>query len=211
MGDTGSAEPLRIPTCALPRGVALSKSDGRLAYVACGVEDALAIVDTTDPTAAAQNVPLAGAAGSDPRASASRSIAMDPSGNELLVIDSAATDLTKIDTETAAVVGNAWPLSGAYSSAWSPDGSIVAVVTRGPEGVSLLDAHTGSIEASRTFGATECDAPREAAFGADYLYVLCAGSSNAAVLSIDASTADLAITARYALDDRAEGFLVLRP
>jgi DNA-binding beta-propeller fold protein YncE len=191
----------------------LSKPDGSAAYVACEKDEALAIVDTADPSAEARRVPLGEAT---PTASASdvdsRSVALAPSGDELIVANGASMDLNRVDTTAESVLGDPWSLPGARGAVWSPDGSKIVVTTRAPDGVSILDAATGAVVASRAFSISECEAPHEAAFGAHALYVLCSGSSeNGAVVMLDPSSPDLSVGATYAVGDRAEGFLVLSP
>jgi DNA-binding beta-propeller fold protein YncE len=200
MAFSGGAEPLRIPACFSPLGVALSRPDGKTAYVACEGEDALALVDTTDASVPAHRLPIDGALGP-------RSIAMDPLGERVAVTSGLSMDLRIVDT-AAGVSGSPWPVAGAYGSTWSDQS--IAVATRDPDGVAVLDGLTGGVVAARAFAAQECEAPRDTALKRGALYVLCSGTaSNAALLKLDASVPDLPILARADMADRAEGFVVI--
>jgi DNA-binding beta-propeller fold protein YncE len=206
-----SAEPARIPTCSSAGGIALSPPEGRVAYVACEEDDSLAIVDTIDHAASTQMVVLSAAPATGTPASAlvSRSVAMAPSGDELTIVDGAA--VYTVNLETPPVVGKHWPLSGAYSSVWSLDGSKVAVVTRDPDGISILDAATGAALASRAFDPSECEKPAAVALGAEDVYVLCTAAPTGSLVALDGSAPDLAIRETYTLDGYSEALLVLPP
>jgi len=192
---TGSPEPVKVPVCAAPHGLALSRPGGDLAFVACYGDDAIAVLDLRDPAAAPVRVPLGPAAQSAPSAPVygPYSAALSPSGRELLVADLDSKDLRVVDVATRAPTGLVFPTQGApYFPAWSEDGAELFVPTQAPDGVRVLDARTGAVKRQRAFDPSECMSPHEAVLGADAtaVWVVCEGDRKkpSVVLSLDRAT-----------------------
>lgn len=192
---TGSPEPVKIPVCAAPHGLALSRPAGDQAFVACYGDDAVAVVDLRAPTKAPVRVPLGPAAQSAPSAPAygPYSVLLSPSGRELLVANLESKDVRVLDVATRAPTGRVFPTLGApYFPAWSDREDELYVPTQAPDGVRVLDAQTGAVKRQRAFDASECASPHEAVLVADpsVVWIVCEGDHKkpSVVLSLDRDT-----------------------
>ncbi|HRG95338.1 MAG TPA: YncE family protein [Polyangiaceae bacterium] len=191
---TGAPEPVRIPVCAAPHGLALSRPAGDVAYVACYGDDAVAVVDLREPSAAPVRVPLGPGAQSAPSAPVygPYSVALSPSGKELLVANLESKDVRVFDAATRAPTGRVFPTQGApYFPVWSEDEAELFVPTQAPDGVRVLDARTGAVKRQRALDARECASPHEAVLAGDgAVWLVCEGDrkSPSVVLSIDRDT-----------------------
>lgn len=189
---TGSADPLRIATCIAPHGVALSRPDGAVAYVACYGEDSVAFVDTTDPSAEVVLVPMGPNPSLGTPTYGPYSAVLSPSGTLLAVGNLESRNVRVLDVTARAVTSTAVAVMGTpYFTAWSSNEAILYVPTQSPDAIVAADAVTGAIVQSRLFDATSCVLPHEAVLSGDgaTLYLVCEGDHQApgAVLALDVS------------------------
>lgn len=192
----GSADPVMIPTCIAPHDLALSSPDGRLAYVACYGEDAVAVVDTTNPRAPVLRVPVGGTPGTPGSPTyGPYSIEMSPSGRWLYIGDSESHDARFFDTATNAFTSVVTLLRGVPGIAsWSDDESTLYVAVQAPDELIAIDPKTGAITKMRGFDADTCLAAHGAILASDpaSLYVICEGNHTDPgwILVVDRTTFD---------------------
>jgi DNA-binding beta-propeller fold protein YncE len=210
----GSAEPVRIPTCIAPHGVALSRPDAKTAYVACYGEDVIAIVNLDDPKAEVVRVPI-GAGGGQGGAPTygPYSAVLSPTGKKLAVGNTESRDLRIFDVASQTfdpkpIKDMSRPMSAPFFTAWSADESklfipmqrpcSLAPCTQTADALIVVDVATGAIVLSRDFDKASCILPHEAVFSSDgsALYVVCEGDhvSPSVVLALDPATLDTKAT-----------------
>jgi DNA-binding beta-propeller fold protein YncE len=191
-----SPDPVEIATCVGARGVALSRGDGRTAFVACTGEDALGVVDL--PARAVRRVPL-GPAGARVEPSF---VARAPAG-ELLAIACAGTrDVRFFDIAKSTVTA---ARSATFDSApglptFGPDGASVYVPLddgRGGASVAIIDAASGSTQAR--VAVDGCLHPAQLLRDGETLDVLCEGDGVGPGALIVLQASSLAPIARVAL------------
>jgi DNA-binding beta-propeller fold protein YncE len=191
--SVGTADaPTLIPTCVAPHGVALSRPSGERAYVACYGEDALAIVDTTDPEAMPELVSL-GIGGEPGRPFYGPYAAvLSPNGDIVAVSSTESRDIRLFDvfqnrfTISIATTVAATP----YFVAWSDDGRELFVPLQDPDGVVHLPVNAGSAT-TRWFSGDECEKPHEVVRShAGRLFIVCEGDHVAPgkLLELDPAT-----------------------
>jgi DNA-binding beta-propeller fold protein YncE len=177
-GSVGTAEEATlIATCVAPHGIALSRPRGDRAYVACYGEDALAIVDTTDPGATPELVSL-GIGGEPGRPFYGPYAAvLSPDGNVVAVSNTESRDIRLFDVgekrfaSTLAEDVAATP----YFVAWSDDGRELFVPFQAPDGVARLPV-SGASGTTRWFAGDECEKPHEMVRShSGRLFVVCEG------------------------------------
>jgi DNA-binding beta-propeller fold protein YncE len=208
----GSPDPVKIPVCLAPHGVALSRPDGRTAYVACYGEDALGIVDLGNPSAQPELVPLPGAGNPGQPLHGPYSAVLSPSGKLVAVGCTESKELHLFDTQTRAFTNVAVRAQGApYFAAWSPDETKLYVPTQSPDGVVVVDVATGQAGDRVAFTPDVCKAPHELSMGSDpqRLFLVCEGDrkSNGSALELDRAT--LATKQRWEMGVYPDKFLVL--
>jgi DNA-binding beta-propeller fold protein YncE len=175
----GSPAPARITTCVAPHGVALSRPDGALAFVACYGEDAIAIVDL-DAGEVEQLVPVSPAAGAPGHPSYGPYAAvLSPDGATLAIGSTVSKDVRFLDVASRSIdpCCTAPTLGAPFFPAWSEDGALLYVPTQAPDAIAVLDVAAGGQEvARRDFAADECVAPHLVQrYGAGALLVVCEG------------------------------------
>jgi DNA-binding beta-propeller fold protein YncE len=172
------ATPSFVPTCVAPHGIALSRPSGERAYVACYGEDALAVVDTTDPTAAPELVSL-GIGGEPGRPFYGPYAAvLSPNGELVAVSNTESRDLHLFDIARRQFLVTIASNDGAtpYFVAWSEDGSELFVPVQSPDGVARLSTFGGSPGATRYFSGTQCEKPHEVVRShAGRIFLVCEG------------------------------------
>jgi DNA-binding beta-propeller fold protein YncE len=176
--SVGTAEaPTLIKTCVAPHGVALSRPSGERAYVACYGEDALAVVDTTDPSAIPELVSL-GIGGEPGRPFYGPYAAvLSPEGDVVAVSNTESRDVRLFDVAQARFTATIAADAGAtpYFVAWSDDGRELFVPFQAPDGVARLPVSGGS-GTTRWFSGDECERPHEIVRShAGRLFVVCEG------------------------------------
>jgi DNA-binding beta-propeller fold protein YncE len=179
---SGTPEPDKLLACVAPHGLALSRPDGRTAFVACYGESAIAILDLADVTTPVTLVP----AGGTPYG-----VALSPDGARLATGTREGKEVRFLDvaarTMEPLVVA---ALGETYVPTWSADGASLYVPTRDLDAVAKVDARTGATIAKRVFDATECVAPLEVARASDAIVLVCEGNATSpgAMLVLDATT-----------------------
>jgi DNA-binding beta-propeller fold protein YncE len=175
VGTAGAAT--LITTCVAPHGVALSRPSGERAYVACYGEDALAIVDTTDPSATPELVSL-GVGGEPGRPFYGPYAAvLSPDEKLVAVSNTESHDIRLFDVSTSRFVTTITSNVAAtpYFVAWSDDGRELFVPLQAPDGVAHLSVSSGPAT-TRWFSGDECEKPHEMVRShAGRLFVVCEG------------------------------------
>ena len=198
--------PVERTACIAPNGIALSHPRGETAYVACYGDDALLVMDL-ETSAAPVRVALG--AGSSPPVIGPLTVSLAPA-NDVLAVATALPDVRYFDTQGRAFIdGRTTPLSGRpQRMAWS--GTRLAIPTAGADALVLVEGTTGAAVATRTFDAS-CLHPRQAAWGASSLYVVCEGDAthDGALLVLAPATLDT--TRAIALPGRPTSLTLARP
>ncbi|MCS6899530.1 MAG: YncE family protein [Myxococcales bacterium] len=164
------ASPRSFPVCITPHGVALSRPDGRRAFVACYGEDALAVVDlqAQGEEDAILRIPVGPAAGTGSSLQYGPYTAvLDPTGKQVLIGTTEGRDLRIFDVEAGAMAPRRYSAGGAVYFAAADSGGLVAYVpVQTPDFLArvALDGQGELTElARRTFLQEECYRPHEAA------------------------------------------------
>jgi DNA-binding beta-propeller fold protein YncE len=175
----GTTAPIfrRIPVCAAAHGVALSRPDGARAWVACYGEDAIAVVDLTNPDAPIERTPVG--LGAQPRSSVfgPYSAVLSPDSKLLAVGCTESNELRIFDVTTSPITlkKTLRPDGTPYFPAWSADQTRLYVPTH----ADLLVAYDVSADFAevdrRYFTKQECDKPHEVVAAEDGLWVVCEG------------------------------------
>jgi YVTN family beta-propeller protein len=193
---TGSPDPVRIRVCRAPHGVALSRPDGKTAYVACFADDAIAVVDTSNANATPTLVPLGAelTKGDTPRFGP-YSVVLSPSGKWLAVGNTESKDVLLFDTATMKPKGPAIPTGGAaFFPTWAQDEKKLYVPTQNPDGIRVVDVDTAAVTAFRGYTKEECEKPHELGFLSDFraLYTVCEGDQQtpSVVRTLDPASLD---------------------
>ncbi|WP_437281953.1 YncE family protein [Sorangium sp. So ce375] len=176
----GSAAPRLIPVCKAANGIALSRPDGARAYVACYGEDALAIVDLTDPNAEVKLVPVGPPLSSDAHSSGYGPYAavMSPDGKTIAVSNTDSRDVRFFDVASGTFDESKTILTiGApYFSAWTADGSAIYVPTQVPDTIVRIGVSPDERDAVSRNIRDECVRPHLAEFDEEHgLFVVCEG------------------------------------
>lgn len=175
----------RILTCVAPHGMLLSEPDGATAYVACYGEDAIAIVDTADPSAAVTYVsvgPGAGAPGSPTYGP--YALAMNRGRSVAAVSSTLNRDVRFLDLATETMTALAIPTLGApFFGVYGPGDAKLYIPTQAPDELLVADPSTGIVSQSIPLGPLGCVLPHELVFSTDdsTLYVVCEGVHGVAV------------------------------
>lgn len=197
MLPVGSPDPTFIKACVAPHAVVLSKPDGATAYVACYGEDALAIVDLTDPQAEVVRVDVGGDPGVGTPNYGPYAAVMSPDGKTIAVSNTESKDVRFFDVATRAFDPDKTikTLGGApYFVAWSADSARLYIPTQQPDTLLIADPKAGAVLSSRTFEAGACDKPHLGELydhaGDAALFVVCEGDQVAPgrVLKLDPVT-----------------------
>ncbi|WP_437710912.1 YncE family protein [Sorangium sp. So ce448] len=207
----GSAEPTLIPVCKAANGIALSRPDGARAYVACYGEDALAIVDLTDPAAEVRLVPVgpplkpgAHSSGYGPYTAV-----MSPDGTTIAVSNTQSRDVRFFDvaSETFDESKTILTIGAPYFSAWTPGGSAVYVPTQVPDAIARIGVTSDDRDAVSRNISEECFRPHLAEFDEEHgLFIVCEGDQAATpgkVLRLDPETLETRSEAEVGLSPDA--------
>ncbi len=192
------AQPQLIKTCVAPHGVALSRPDGRTAYVACYGEDRLALVDLTQPTAQPVLVDMGpgvvgfGAPSYGPYAST-----LTPDGAWVVVSNLESSDVRFFEVATGAFdpTKTIATLGAPYFPAFTADGKIV-IPTQKPDALVTVDLDGIDPPSTVSFSAADCILPHEVVLDQDQTYVVCEGDkkSPGTVVVLDADMQVLSST-----------------
>jgi DNA-binding beta-propeller fold protein YncE len=191
-----SPDPVEIATCVGARGVALSRGDGRTAFVACTGEDALAVVDLA--ARLVRRVPLgSGGARVEPSF-----VARAPAGDLLAIACAGTRDVRFFDAarSTVTVARSATFDSAPGLPTFGPDGAVVYVPLEDVQGgasVIVVDAASGSTLARVTVEG--CLHPAQLLRDGDTLDVLCEGDGVGPGALVVLQASSLAPLARIAL------------
>lgn len=180
----GTPEPDELLVCVAPHGVALSRPDGRTAFVACSGEDAIAIVDLADIHTPVVHVPVGASA---------YGVALSPDGSRLAIGTRGGKDIRFLDVATRAMEPLVVPALGeTYVPTWSADGARLYVPSRDLDAIAVVDAKTGATVRQRVLDPATCIAPIEVARGGDAsaAHLVCEGTATVpgAVVTLDAQT-----------------------
>lgn len=177
------ASPRSFPACVTPHGVALSRPDGRRAFVACYGEDSVAVIDLdAQGEDAVTRIPVGPAAGSGSSLRYGPYAAvLDPAGKQLLVGTTEGRDLRLFDVDAGAMAPRWYSAGGSVFFAAADAASAVAYVpVQTPDFLAKV-ALSGQGElaelARRTFAKDECYRPHEATLwdGDRELLLVCEG------------------------------------
>jgi DNA-binding beta-propeller fold protein YncE len=174
---TDSGEPLRLQICVAPHGIALSRPDGAIAFVACYGEDIIAIVDVAHPTHPVLRIPLGYVVG-QPGAPVfgPYAVALSPSGHFLAIAALESKEVHLLDTRTNQLTPTPVELRGAPQSVTWSDDERVYVATQVPDAIVLTDPLTGAVLAESPLDG--CLLPRDVQIATDRsaIYVVCEGT-----------------------------------
>ncbi|WP_437591191.1 YncE family protein [Sorangium sp. So ce1000] len=192
----GSAEPRLIPVCKAPHGIALSRPDGARAYVACYGDDALAIVDLTDPDAEVKLIPVGPPL--EPGAHSSGygpyTAVMSPDGKTIAVSNTESRDVRFFDvaSETFDESKKILTIGAPYFGAWTRDGSALYVPTQVPDTIARIGMNPDDNGAISRNIRDECMRPHLAELDEEHgLFVVCEGDqavTPGTVLRLDPET-----------------------
>lgn len=199
---TRSPSPQAVDVCIAPHGVALTKGDGRTAYVACYGEDALGIVDLANPALPVTLVPVGENPGRAPTLSyGPYAIAIDDTGARVAVGTTESREIRVFDASGKLLADKTWRADTAKGGVYFPmfDGDLLYVPVQSPDALVVLDLSGAAKEARRrTFTKDECQAPHEVKRStiAGELLVVCEGDhvGPGKVLVVDAATLDIRAT-----------------
>jgi YVTN family beta-propeller protein len=157
-----SADPARISVCIAPHGVALSRPDGALAYVACYGEDAIAVVDLAQKKVL-DRIPVDPSGGSigNPEYGPYSAI-LSPDGKTIAIGNTVSKDVRFFDVASSKVdvSRNKTTLGAPMFTAFSKDGTRLWIPTQTPDALILVDLMDGNKElVHRDFTGDECRLP----------------------------------------------------
>jgi DNA-binding beta-propeller fold protein YncE len=186
-------DPIRRRVCRAAHGLALSRPAGDTAYVACYADDALAVVDLTQPRAAPRLIPLGVAVNeSNTPLVGPYSVTLSPSGKWLAVGLLEGKAVMLFDAATLERVGTLDVGAASYFVAFTPDEKRMWIPTQTPDTIQIWDLDSRQRVASRAFTKTECERPHEVGLYRDNsaLYTVCEGTHQdpSSVLSLDPTT-----------------------
>ncbi|WP_437515856.1 YncE family protein [Sorangium sp. So ce1099] len=192
----GSAAPTLIPVCKAANGIALSRPDGARAYVACYGDDALAIVDLTDPDAEVKLVPVGPPLPSDAHASAygPYAVMMSPDQKTIAVSNTDSREVRFFDvaSETFDESRTILTIGAPYFGAWTPDGSAIYIPTQVPGTIVRIGATPDDSAAISRNISEECLRPHLAELDEEHgLFIVCEGDQTVTpgkVLRLDPGT-----------------------
>lgn len=188
-----AAPPTFIRTCIAPHGIALSRPHGELAFVACYGEDALAIVNLDDPSAAVELVKIGAPAASERPLYGPYAAILSNAGDSIAVSNTESSDVRIFDVSShsfghAVIVTPGKPLF----SAWNDADDRLYIPTQSPDALLVVDPATARVEHTRVFAGEDCLLPHEAVFGTDptTVFVVCEGDHKtpSVVLALDADS-----------------------
>lgn len=172
------ATPTFISICVAPHGAVLEGTSGDRAYVACYGEDSVAIVDTTDPTAAVERVPIASDVSGfgDPKYGP-YALVRSPDGGTLAVSDTISKDVRFFDVASRTMdVLPKVPLQGAPYFSVFADADTLIIPTQQPDQLVRVDL-TGTDETViHPMAANECKLPHQVVHDDDgTFWLVCEG------------------------------------
>jgi DNA-binding beta-propeller fold protein YncE len=190
------APPTLIRTCIAPHGVALSRPHGELAFVACYGEDALAIVNLDDPSAAVELIYVGTTADSGRPLYGPYAAILSNDGNTVAVSDTESNDVRIFDVASRSFGNGIIVTPGKpFFSAWNDADERLYIPVQNPDALLVVDPATARVELSRTFEKEECQLPHEVVFGTDptSLFVVCEGDHEtpSVVLAVDADSLEI--------------------
>jgi len=190
---SGSAEPRFVTACAAPHGMALSRPDGRFAFVACYAEDALAVVDLDASDGAVERYPLGAGIVFGNVAYGPYAASLSPDGSRVAVTSLVSRDIRFFDVE-ARRFEDRDPVvlrGAAYFPTWSEDGATLWAPMQSPDGIVRVDVASGAAE-ERAFTRDDgCKLPHEAEhLGDGRIALVCEGDHEGpgSVLMLDADS-----------------------
>lgn len=158
-----SPEPVLVPTCILPHGLALSPGAGDTAWVACYGEDVVAIVDVAHPQQPVVRVPVGPAPGPPGAPIYGPYAAVASADGSLVALGQIeSNDVRLLNTADRLMDKRVLKTEGAaYFPQFSHDGKRLYVPVQAPDRLVVFDLTTSAPVASRTFDAATCRRPHE--------------------------------------------------
>jgi YVTN family beta-propeller protein len=208
---SGSARPTFIPTCVAPHAVVLSKPSGSKAWVACYGEDAVAIVDLDDPTAAVKRVPMGpGTSGFGTPVYGPYGAALSPDQTTIAFTDTESKDVRFFDvaTETIDPQKTLSTLGAPFFPKWSDDGKTLWVPTQQPDALYELDVTGQKPPVVHDFAPADCQKPHLVDHRQGKLFVVCEGDQKGPG-SIVALDEQLNLVSKATLGVYPDAFFVL--
>lgn len=193
MALTGSPAATLIRVCIAAHGMVLSRPDGATAYVACYGEDAIAIVDLTDPSAEVRRVPVGPGATIGNPSYGPYALTMSPDQKTIAVSSTESRDVRFFDVATETFDGSLTiTTQGApFFVAWTPDGTGLYVPTQAPDAVAFHDLAQPANHFERDL-AGACERPHIVDLdGEEALWVVCEGdqaTTPGKVMKLDPAT-----------------------
>lgn len=183
------SQPKFIDTCVAPHGIALSRPDGRTAYVACYGEDRLAVVDLTQPEAPPTLVDVGpGVVGFGAPSYGPYVAMLSPDGTYVVVANTVSKDVRFFDVASGAfdLDRTITTIGAPYSPAFTSDDKLV-IPTQQPDAIVIVDLTGVEPTETRPFSASECVLPHEVMRDGDNTFVVCEGDkkSNGTILMLD--------------------------
>lgn len=174
-------DPDSVPVCVAASGLALSRPDGALAFVACYGEDTVAIADLANPDAEVVRIAVGPRPGplTQP-VYGPIAVSLSPDGALIAIANGISKDIRFLSVPDAKMQNTPIDLDGAPCSlAWGASGDRLYVATRDPDTLIVLDpAGGGTAIAERAFAPGECDAPAAISLSdAATMLVVCEGDS----------------------------------
>lgn len=188
---TSFSQPQLIKTCVAPHGIALSRPDGRTAYLACYGEDRLAIVDLTQPESPPALVDVGpGVVGFGAPSYGPYVAMLSPDGAWVVVANTVSNDLRFFDVAAGAFdpARTITTLGAPYFPAFGSDGKLY-IPTQQPDALVIVDLAGVEPTETRPFTADECVLPHEVTHDGDTTFVVCEGDkkANGSILMLDAA------------------------
>lgn len=196
LASIGSPDPLRIPVCIAPHGVALSRPDGARAFVACYGEDSLAIVDIEGGGLNIKRIDVGADATPYNPVYGPYAAVLSPDASTIAVSNTISKDVRFFDVaaESFDLAKNIKTVGAPYFSAYGEDGARLYLPTQMPDELYVIDVLNGNaVITSRSFTQADCIRPHVVAAPAGgALFLVCEGDweSPGRVLKLDAATLD---------------------
>lgn len=202
---SSSAEPSRIPVCAVPAAIAFD-GDGARVFVACTGEDSIAVVDSSSGEVISR-VPAGNSVVNKPYA-----LVVDPTQGRLLVSNQVSFALSVFDlSDTPNLLSTLLVPGVPMFSAFVSDSTLI-VPFQAPSGAALFDITTGEQLVEFEYSDADCANPAEISVTSDSrVRLVCEGDHYhpGAVVELDPNT--LAITASVPVEIYPERMSISEP
>lgn len=175
---SGSPRPKMIKTCVAPHSVILPQPDGRMAYVACYGEDALAIVDLDDDSVPIERIDVGpGVVGFGAPSYGPYAMSLSPDGKWIAVSNTESRDVRFFDTTTRTFdLARTITTQGApYFTTFTANGERLYIPTQGPDAIVVADITGMTAPTLRPLTRDECPVPHLVARSGASIFAVCEG------------------------------------